>query len=401
MSVISSYSGKKSIIVSLFALLTVSASAVAGNALTAFSALTKAGLIVLDGNGRTVLAKQAGLPLMPASTTKLATAWMALSQWGEAYRFRTQFYIDQATQTLWVKGSGDPYLVSEELDLIARNLQQKGLRQIKAIGLDTSLFQADLVLPGTGATDNPYDAVPTALAANFNTIAVQRSGGRVTSAEALTPLTAFSESFGRSIRSGELRVNTGPDPRNAERYFAELLAAFLQKYGISTGARIVSGHAPNAPVFYTHSNSRTLAEIVRSMLKYSTNFIANQLILTLSAEHFNRPANAADVQRYMETTLSEKFHWRNFTLADGAGLSRSNRLSPQQLTELLQVFRSWRHLLPEIEPGIYAKSGTLTGVSALAGYFVSRGEWQPFAVVMNENVPYNLRNRIARELADR
>ena len=137
------------------------------------------------------------------------------------------------------------------------------------------------------------------------------------------------------------------------------------------------------------------------MLKDFIYFVANQLILMLSAENYKRPANATDVQRYMEETLSRRFGWKNFSLADGAGLSRHNRLSPQQLTELLQALRDWKHLLPEIEPGIYAKSGTLNGVSALAGYLVNRGEWQPFAVVMNENVPYHLRNRIARELSER
>ena len=372
----------------------------AGDALTAFSRLTNAGLMVLDANGQTVLANHADLPLMPASTTKLATAWMALSHWGEDHRFRTQFYLDESTQTLWVKGSGDPYLVSEELDAIARNLKQNGLKQVKAIGIDTSLFQPDLALPGTGTSDNPYDAVPTAVAANFNTIAIRKIGGRVLSAESVTPLTAYSESLGHSMRGGELRVNTGPNPHNAEKYFAELLAAFLDKHGVAVGPQIIFGQTPNLSVFYSHENSKTLGEIIRSMLKYSTNFVANQLILTLSAESLKRPANATDVQRYMEENLSHRFSWRNFSLADGAGLSRNNRLSPQQLTELLEAFRTWRHLLPEIEPGIYAKSGTLTGVSALAGYLVGHGgEWRPFAVVMNQNVPHNLRNRIAQELS--
>ncbi|MDD1629983.1 MAG: D-alanyl-D-alanine carboxypeptidase [Methylococcaceae bacterium] len=373
----------------------------AGDALTAFSRLNNAGLIVLDAHGQTVLAQHADMPLMPASTTKLATAWMALTHWGVEHRFRTHFYLDEATQILWVKGSGDPYLVSEELDVVARNLKQKGLKQIKSIGIDTSLFQPDLVLPGTGTTDNPYDAVPTAVSANFNTVAVRKVGGQVLSAEAHTPLTAYAESLAGSIRSGELRVNTGPNPHNAEKYFAELLAAFLQKNGVAVGSQIVFGQVPNLAVLYTHVNSKTLGEIVRSMLKYSTNFVANQLILMLSAENYKRPANATDVQRYMEETLTRRFGWKNFSLADGAGLSRHNRLSPQQLTELLQALRDWKHLLPEIEPGIYAKSGTLNGVSALAGYLVKRGEWQPFAVVMNENVPYHLRNRIARELSER
>jgi serine-type D-Ala-D-Ala carboxypeptidase/endopeptidase (penicillin-binding protein 4) len=372
----------------------------AGDALNAFSRLNNAGFIVLDANGQTVLANNADLPLMPASTTKLATAWMALTHWGEQHRFRTQFYLDESTQTLWVKGSGDPYLVSEELDAIARKLKQRGLKQVKAIGIDTSLFQPDLVLPGTGTSDNPYDAVPTAVAANFNTIAIRKIGGQVVSAEPVTPLTAYAESLANSMRGGELRVNTGPNPHNAEKYFAELLAAFLDKHGVAVGPQISFGQTPNLTAFYTHENSKTLGEIIRSMLKYSTNFVANQLILTLSAENFKRPANAADVQRYMEQTIASRFSWHNFSLADGAGLSRNNRLSPQQLTELLKAFRTWRHLLPEIEPGIYAKSGTLTGVSALAGYLVGRGgEWRPFAVVMNQNVPHNLRNRIAQELS--
>lgn len=371
----------------------------AGEALSAFSKLNKAGLMVRDASGKTLMAQNADLPLTPASTTKLATAWLALTHWGENHRFRTEFYLDESSKTLWVKGSGDPYLVSEELELIARNLKQRGLKHINAIGIDASLFQRDLVLPGTGATDNPYDAVPTAVAANFNTIAVRRLGSQVVSAEPHTPLTPFAEGLANSRRSSELRINTGPNPHDAELYFGELLAAFLQKNDIAVGNQIVFGNSPNLTPFYTHLNSKTLAEIVRAMLKYSTNFVANQLILMLSAETYQSPANASSVQRIMEETLSGHFDWRNFSLADGAGLSRSNRLSPQQLTELLQALRPWRHLLPEIEPGIYAKTGTLTGVSALAGYLVHHGDWQPFAVIMNENVPYHLRNRIAKELA--
>jgi serine-type D-Ala-D-Ala carboxypeptidase/endopeptidase (penicillin-binding protein 4) len=373
----------------------------AGDALVAFSRLNNAGLIVLDANGNTVMANHADMPLMPASTTKLATAWMALTHWGEQHHFSTHFYLDESNQTLWVKGSGDPYIVSEELDVVAKNLKQRGLKQVKAIGIDTSLFQPDLVLPGTGTSDNPYDAIPTAVAANFNTIAIRKVGGHVVSAEAITPLTPYAASMSGSIRGGELRVNTGSNPHNAEKYFAELLAAFLNKNGVAGGKDIVFGQVPVQTVFYTHENSKTLAEIVRNMLKYSTNFVANQLILILSAEKNKRPANAADVQHYMEETLSQNFGWKNFSLADGAGLSRHNRLSPHQLAELLQAFRVWKHLLPEIESDIYAKSGTLNGVSALAGYLVKRGEWQSFAVVMNENVPYQLRNRIALELSGR
>jgi len=65
---------------------------------------------------------------------------------------------------------------------------------------------------------------------------------------------------------------------------------------------------------------------------------------------------------------------------------------------VLEAFKPWKHLLPEIEPSIYAKSGTMNGISTLAGYIVDTNNWQPFALMMNQAVPYKFRNRIAVEL---
>lgn len=373
----------------------------AENPLTTFSELKNSGLLVVNSQGQPVIAKYENKPFIPASTTKLVTAWLALNHWGEQHRFQTDFFLNTISNTLWIKGSGDPYLVSEELELVAKNLKQLGLTKINAIGLDASMFQPNLMLPGTGISNNPYDAVPSAVAANFNTVNIKKVNGKVVTAEIQTPLTDYAKSLVKQLEKGPTRINTGPDPRNAEKYFAELLAAFLRKQGVKVGQKIISGRVPVQRVYYTHTNSRTLAEMIRPMMKYSTNFLANQLILKLSAETYHRPANAADVQRYIEKRLADHFQWTNFTMKDGAGLARTNRLSPTQLVDLLNAFRKWKHLLPEIEPGIYAKSGTLNQVSTLAGYIVVKNSWEPFALMMNQAVPYKFRNRIARELAIR
>ena len=370
----------------------------AENALSQYSALKNAGLLVVDAQGKTEFSDHANKFFIPASTTKLVTAWLALNHWGAKHRFQTEFFLDRETNTLWVKGSGDPFLVSEELRLIAKNLKQRGLQQINAIGINSSYFQPNLLLPGTGRTNNPYDAVSSAIAANFNTINIKKVNGHIVSAEPETPLTDYAKSMSKQLSNGTLRVNTGPDLRNAEKYFAELLAAILRQQGVEVSKQINYGKIPVQAVFYTHLNSKTLAEIIRPMLKYSTNFIANQLILILSAETYQRPANAADVQLYMEETLAHHFHWKNFTLQDGAGLSRDNRLSPTLLIDLLNAFTPWKQLLPEIEPGVFAKSGTLDQVSTLAGYIVDNDSWEPFALMMNQAVPDKLRNRIALEL---
>ncbi len=373
--------------------------AFADSALTNFSSLDNVGLLMLEKQGTVVLSDHAHDSFIPASTTKLVTAWLALKHWGPDYHFKTDFYLDSSSKTLWVKGSGDPYLVSEELIILAKNLKKEGLNQINAIGLDNSLFQANVLLPGTGKTNNPYDAVPSAIAANFNTLHIKKSKGKIISAESQTPLTPYASSLVHQLKGHSLRINTGSNSADAEQYFAELLAAFLRKEGITVGKNIIRGQVTNEALFYTHSNSKSLAEMIRAMMKYSTNFLANQLVLALSAEVYKRPANKADVQRYMEQTLTDYFQWKNFTMNDGAGLSRDNRLSPSQLVDLLQDFRPWKALLPEIESNIFAKSGTMNKVSTLAGYIVNDKNWQPFALMMNEAVPYRFRNRIVLELA--
>ncbi len=380
--------------------LMIPSSVFADNALSKFSTLENAGLLLVDKSGQPVFSDHANIAFIPASTTKLVTAWLALKHWGEDHHFSTHFYLDDSTHTLWVKGSGDPFLISEELQRIAKNLKKQGLHQIDAIGLDSSLFQKKLLLPGTGRSNNPYDAVPSAIAANFNTINIKKSRGEIISAESQTPLTPYARSLSKQLKNQSLRINTGRDPTNAETYFAELLAVFLRKQGVKVGGQIVRGKIDGQALYYTHINSKSLAEMIQAMMKYSTNFLANQLVLVLSAEAYHRPANTADVQRYMEETLASNFHWKNFIMKEGAGLSRDNRLSPAQLVQLLHEFKPWKHLLPEIESRIFAKSGTLNKISTLAGYIVDENIWQPFAIMMNQAVPYKYRNRIAIALSN-
>ena len=360
-----------------------------------FSQLKNAGLLVLNADGSSRIARRVDHAFIPASTTKLVTAWLALSRWGEGHRFKTNFYWAPQTRTLTIKGSGDPFLVSEEIKLIAYQLKQRGIREVDTLVLDNSFFQSNMIMPGTGKTNNPYDAVPSALSANFNTVYVKKVRGKIRSAEPQTPLTPYARKMAKRFRKGKLRVNTGRNPRDAEQYFAEVFLAIMK----SENAKIVAGKIPNQPPFYVHTNSKTVGEMIRPMLKYSTNFIANQLILKMSAEEYGRPANPADVSKYMHEKISQEFGWNHFVFKDGAGLSRSNRISPYQLVELLQQFRQWKHLLPEIEKGVFAKSGTLNKVSTLAGFINKNGQLLPFALMMNQSAPYKLRNKIARELA--
>lgn len=368
-----------------------------------FTESNKTALLVASESGEALLEKDAQQALIPASTTKLLTAFFALKHWGENHRFETHFYVKPETdakQSLIVKGLGDPYLVSEELAIIAKQLSKKlASRSFENLILDTSFYQDNVILPGTGFSNNPYDAIPSALAANFNTVYLKRSKDQLLSAEAQTPLTKTAVKLAQGMNEKKLRFNTGRKAKTAQRYFAELLIAFLKKEGVHFQKGVVWQKTPqHLATVYIHKNSKTLAEMIRPMMKYSTNFIANQIALNLSVEVKNRPADHQTLKETYQELIRKYFNWQQVLIEDGAGLSGKNRLNSNNLIELLQQFRGWKHLLPEVEKNVFAKSGSLIGVSTLAGYMRQGEHWPAFVILMNQKTPYRYRNKVAKQV---
>ncbi len=403
-----------------------------GPQLSYFNQLDQAGILLLNGHAAVLQSKSAQHHFIPASTTKLLTALLALRHWGADYRFKTAFSLvegnassssdanESIAPVLLVKGYGDPFLISEELLLIAKTvaerLKERGIHALSGIQLDTSYFATHLNMPGASDSDNPYDAIPSALAANFNTVYIRKTSSGFESAEPQTPMTVTALEIAQNITGFEeapaglvKRVNLGEDVQLGQRYFAELLSAFLHNEGIAVGSqlswqtqseRTILASQPQSQL-YLHENSRTLEDIVRPMMLYSTNFVANQLALNLSAELIAGPASEYSVAQMYQQSLKTIFGWSDFHIEDGAGLSRKNRLSPRQLIDVLNAFKPWRALLPEIEQNVFAKSGTLFGVSTLAGYIHADKEWYPFAFMINQKVPYYYRIKLVKELSER
>ncbi len=354
--------------------------------------LERAAFLLVGGAGQGGRDCRADEPLIPASTLKVLTAWLALEHWGPDFRFTTEFFLDDH-QLLWIRGRGDPMLVSEELASVAAALKSRGVGPLAGIGIDESYYAADIDIPGRAGSDNPYDAPVTALAANFNTLHLMRVEGELRSAEPQTPLTPTARRLGRRVTARQ-RINL-PVAADGGRYFAELLGAKLREVGIEVGETLRRGTVPvDARLLYRHRNSRPLSAVVRAMLRYSTNFIANQLWLDLGAEAFGPPADMEKARRHARQRIDAVFGWQDYQVVEGAGLSRQNRLSPRQLVELLQRFTPWRGLLPRRGAGVRAKTGTLHGVRTLAGYLDGASGRRPFAILINSPAPPRLRDRL-------
>src|SRR3990172_12860958 len=105
----------------LLALLLLPAPALAG-AKEKVAGLAPSGMVfVVDAEGNELVAQSADKPFVPASVTKIVTAWLALEVLGRDYRFETKFYLDER-RVLYVRGGGDPFLISEELAVLAPEL---------------------------------------------------------------------------------------------------------------------------------------------------------------------------------------------------------------------------------------------------------------------------------------
>jgi len=196
-----------------FALLLLPVPALAGVKEKVAAMAPSALVLVVDEKGNELIAQNADQPFVPASVTKIVTAWLAMEVLGGDYRFETKFYLDDK-RVLYVQGGGDPFLISEELAPLATELVAAiGKGPITRIVLDASYYPSDLRIPGIEDTDEAYNALNSALAVNFNTIAAVRQGNTVRSAEQQTPITPLAISqFRARGPKGRGRISLAQDP---------------------------------------------------------------------------------------------------------------------------------------------------------------------------------------------
>jgi serine-type D-Ala-D-Ala carboxypeptidase/endopeptidase (penicillin-binding protein 4) len=334
------------------------------------SALAPSGLVlVVDGKGNELVAQNADEPLVPASVAKVVTAWLALEVLGADYRFKTQFYRDDK-RVLYVRGGGDPFLISEELAPLAIKLVAAvGKQPITGIVLDASYYPPNLRIPGIEETDESYNALNSALAVNFNTVSAVRDGDNVRSAEKQTPLTPLAISLfqARGLK-GSSRISLSQDPAVSLQYAGELIAAFIERAGGSVKGKVSIGAVPEGlkPV-YVHRQSRTLSKILAEMLRASNNFTANQVFLEIGGHRLGGPVSLEKSLKLADEMLAAHGLATAIHLEEGSGISRDNRFTARGLAKVLELFAPHATLLHGHDGGMN-KTGTMEGVSTLAGY---------------------------------
>ena len=427
------------------------------------------GVIVREIHSSTPLiqvnAKQA---MNPASTIKLLTTYAALELLGPAYTWRTEAYTDGRIENgvlngnLIIKGYGNPKINAEHLWLWLRELRNRGLREIQGdLILDRTAFAIQETDPAAFDNDpgRAYNVSPDALLLNFNAIRLRfmPSDGKVDvfTEPALAGITLDNRltvksqnncgDWDRNVRvqliGNVIRLQgTYPSPCGERdkpisllphaHYFDAVFRSLWQELGGTLRGSTRDGSTPASAVLLATHYSQPLSEIIRDINKFSNNVMARQLFLSLSLNKEAPTKNTPPINSQMARLLTiphlapasvelseialrgwvtkKGFDFPELALENGAGLSRKERISPLNLSLLLQDIQ----LSPfsaEIEASLpivgvdgtlkkrldncavtahaHLKTGSLEGVKSIAGYVQSRSgkQWILVFIINHPN----------------
>ena len=234
--------------------------------------------------------------------------------------------------------------------------------------LDASYYPSDIRIPGIEDSNEAYDALNSALAVNFNTIAAVRKGKTVRAAEQQTPITPVAISqFRARGPNGRGRISLAQEPAVSLKYAGELIAAFIERAGGSVKGEITTGTVPKGlePV-YVHRQSRALSKILAQLLLGSNNYVANQVFLEIGGT-LGGPVSLEKSLRVANGMLAANGLADAIHLEEGSGISRDNHFTARGLAQLLHLFEPHATLLRSGD-GTLFKTGTFSGVRTLAGY---------------------------------
>lgn len=344
------------------------------------------GVLLANDQGEILYSRNKDTKFIPASILKIFTSLAAVDHLGMDHRFKTLYSYDRRSKNLYIKGFGDPLFLSEVIqDLCREILKKTNTGTIHNIILDQGFFHPDIRIPGTGNSLNPYDATTGALCANFNTVSFKWDTVHKNhvSAEPQTPLLPdFIEDIKASGQK-QGRILLSSEQRND--YPGLLIKFFLEKTGVQVNGIVSQGGFDHTQSqVFTFESPFTLDQVIQKLLKYSNNFIANQLVLAMGADRDSEPATLNKGIKVLNTFARKKLRLNDIIIAEGSGLSRKNKISPDEMLRVLLAFMPFHELLT-CKGNEYYKTGTLSNIRTRAGFIQGKDKrLYPFVIMINK-----------------
>jgi len=339
---------------------------------------------------------------VPASTTKLLTAIAAVTALGPDYRLATTALYDKARAEVALVAGGDMLLAADEgADAVvaADDARTDAERSVGYAGLGDLADQVAQELSAQGVTSVTVVADTSAFPGpaypvEWPSYALQQGYA--------APVTGLAVNVGK--KTDDEYAQRWPDPAaNA----ADEFAARLSERGITTSRGSERQGATGDEV--GRVESAPLADVVEYMLHHSDNTIAEDLTRVVAIES-GRVATVTNSMTAVADSLgSLGIDLSGLSLYDGAGFSTNNRISPSTLTHALRaaaLAEPTRGVLGWLaEAGltgtlddrftssagtgvVWAKTGSLTGVTSLAGVVLTADGRPLVFAAMADGMPY-------------
>lgn len=363
---------------------------------------TASSCVVVRQAGRTIVSLGADRPVIPASTMKLITATAALDRLGAEAVLTTAVTATSVpsngvlTGDLHLVGGGDPllstadYLATFERQPQAATSLEELADQVAALGF--TRITGDLV-----GDDRLFDGQRSIPSWKESYLA----NGEVGPLSALAVNDGFARTVSKKKKNAKVLFKANDDPAGTA---AVTFAALLAERGIALEgtARSVKADEVVATQQLATIASLPVNEIVGEMLTQSDNTTAEMLLKLISVDAGTKPGTTAGGLAAVKQVLTERrIDPAAFTLVDGSGLDRANKITCRALVQAIEAApEELRTSLPvagesgtliermlgdAVRGKVRAKTGTLNGVSALAGDIATRGGGRvEFAMVLND-----------------
>lgn len=399
----------------------------------------------------------------PASVTKLFPATASIYYLKPSFRFPTLLsYIGSIRNgilngNLYLRFTGDPMLTRGDLEPLFQRLSLAGVHAINGqVFIDNMSYNSIPYPPGTLLDDATYSygAPIDAIIINRNRFYLEITPTTVGSSPIITsslprgvvtfinhlittnnfqtgcPITIYSNDQNVYSLYGCVPVNGGRQGRavaihDVLPFTQAIVLGYLEKYHIHYDKTVAVQTTPRFATVIAAHYSDTLQNLVTRMLKRSDNVIANTLWKKLGETVYNGiPGSWLTGKMAVQHLLGPVtgINFAQLLMDDGAGLSRYDLISPSQFAQLLYFVYHNKNVWPSIynalpiggrdgtlggrmgnngkSGAIHAKTGSMTGVSALAGFITTQHRGNlAFAIMVNGFIgkkhPYsNLEDRI-------
>lgn len=404
------------------------------------------GLYVVDLNeipNKVVFSLNGDKLMVPASLSKILTAITALKRFGPSYRLQTNLWTSAKIEgktlkgDLILKGGGDPGFVSESMWFLVNEFTRNQITKIEGdIVVDDTYFDSVRFDESRdpGRVDRAYDAPIGAMSFNWNSINVHvrpTTPGKAPliflnpENEEWTGINKATtkKGAGDSILVSRVDANNifvtgsiGVAAKETVKFKSILnpaiwsgnnLKEFLRQRGITVSGKIKLGKTPSDARMVANAEGKPMSDVVKDMMKFSNNYVAEMLTKNLAAKYKKTPATLADgVAVINETVIDIGLKPDQFSFINPSGLSRKNKIRPKDMTMLLsEAYASFSYgaeLLSSLPLGgvdgtlksrflnskatgrIRAKTGMLTGVAGLAGFASQKnGRTYSFTFIFN------------------